>query len=406
MYTAIIVGAPNLTSIVVSALHCIVLSRSSQSGNRYNFGTFRCFFIFSALWAALGNAVHARGIDIGSIPLAVMGRLIFGLSSTEILQRQALYCCLPSHIVSASARLAILQVAGIATGLLLGALVNAIQITLEAYGVRSLQSTSWLMMACWILHCVRLLIQFRSGWKDDDVEAGADQSIAKNSDVLTEGFNDAHDSSSSSEDAENRRDPSRLFAPAENDNVGNPTSPYGSIKEEVVHSEEFLPLRRTGSMVGESVAKKHGFRSVRVFAGRVRKLLSYHVGIPVSMFIVVFVTFSTEAFFTSTPMLTHRYFAWSGAHACLFLGCLALSVVPIHSVCERIARRYEERTVIKVSVVATRCLVVCTSDTDGVRLVYAFLVTYSDLSKLSWLVYLPCSIGCQLFRWRLASRLC
>lgn len=359
VYTAFIIGAPNLTSIIISALHCTVLSRSSQSGDGYNFGTFRCLFILSALWAAVGNAVHARGIDKNSIPLSVVGRLIFGLSNTEILQRQALYSCLPSHIVPASARLAILQVAGVATGLLLGAFVNAIQMTLDSYGVRSLQSTSWLMMACWLVHCLRLLIQFRSGWEENNVLELADQSISKNPtpDILTADFSDAHSDSSSSEDAENGRDPSKVFASAEDSDVANLTSTYGSIMKEgrsgtqASRNEELLPLRGSGPVIGESGAKKRAFRRVRVFAGRVRKLLAYHVGIPVSMFIVAFVTFSTEAFFTSTPMLTHRYFGWSGAHACLFLGCLALSIVPIHCACERIARRYEERTVIKVSFV-------------------------------------------------------
>ena len=47
--------------------------------------------------------------------------------------------------------------------------------------------------------------------------------------------------------------------------------------------------------------------------------------------------------------MTNRYFQWSGVQAAGFLASLALAILPIHFFCEFISRRYEERTVLKVS---------------------------------------------------------
>jgi hypothetical protein len=47
--------------------------------------------------------------------------------------------------------------------------------------------------------------------------------------------------------------------------------------------------------------------------------------------------------------MTNRYFQWSGVQAAGFLGLLALAILPIHFVCEFITRRFEERTILKVS---------------------------------------------------------
>jgi hypothetical protein len=55
-----------------------------------------------------------------------------------------------------------------------------------------------------------------------------------------------------------------------------------------------------------------------------------------------------ELFLTATPIITCRYFAWGGSQAGIMLGALSALILPVNLVCERIARVYEERTVIKV----------------------------------------------------------
>jgi hypothetical protein len=82
--------------------------------------------------------------------------------------------------------------------------------------------------------------------------------------------------------------------------------------------------------------------------GRFRKWFGFHVGIPVSLSVFFFASFALEVIYTSTPVIVNRYFDWNGAHAGTLLGGLSLSILPILFVSEKVARRYEERTILKV----------------------------------------------------------
>ena len=354
VYTAFIIGAPNITSLIATIFHLYLLTRRSSSHDiKQNFASFRRLFILSSFWGIAGNAIHATAIDIESIPLAVGGRLIFGLSSAEILQRQVLTACVPSHVVHASARLQMAQLSGMFVGLLVGAFAEAMHLTLENWGVRSLQSTSWLLMIFWMCHFVRLLFQFKAPGVDG--AAKDDPEVEESTAAIVASFSDGSSTESDT------RHPSSVFRPSlhgDGEVQADLSATYGTIasgdsKNESFHGPtspgtgEATPLRRNHT--NERGGKKRGVRQFRAFASRIRKLLAYHVGIPVSFFILTFATFSVEVFFTGTPIITQHYFDWSGAHACLFLGGLALSTIPIHFFCERIARRYEERTVIKVN---------------------------------------------------------
>jgi hypothetical protein len=69
--------------------------------------------------------------------------------------------------------------------------------------------------------------------------------------------------------------------------------------------------------------------------------------------IFVFSTFGIETFFSASPVACDRYFEWTGAGTGAFLTGLALLILPVVYFCERIARRYEERTVVKNGLLLT-----------------------------------------------------
>ena len=83
---------------------------------------------------------------------------------------------------------------------------------------------------------------------------------------------------------------------------------------------------------------------------RIRRILSYNVALPVSLGLVVYTVFAQEVFFTSCALITDQYFLWRGNVAGFFLGALSVLILPIDFVCEQVARRYEERTTVKVSI--------------------------------------------------------
>jgi hypothetical protein len=377
-----------VSSILVTIQHCSALSGDSSSHrSRYSCGTFRRLLVLSAFWGVLGNALHAVAVDKGSIPLAVVGRFVFGFSSAEILQRQLLAACHPSNIVSESARLIYLRVAGVVVGLFIGALVESIPMVTESLGVRSVQSTSWLLMVLWLVHFVRLVVQFRS--TDPNVAA---QSVQPKNDYITgilPVMSGESVGSSTDSDAlnESNADLSATYgtvtsANDKHDPQNSPGAPPGTSEAMPLRTSEVMSLRRKPAT--DQGGKKSGFRQFRVFAIRIRKLLEYHVGIPVSFLSLLFATFAIEVFFTGTPIITSRYFGWSGARACLFLGCLALSILPIHFFCEHVSRRYEERTVVKVC------------PTCHSLLVHALRGLYSNTSLVpfSALFSSPCSVSC------------
>jgi hypothetical protein len=223
-------------------------------------------------------------------------------------------------------------------------------VSIETFGVRFLQSTSWFLMLCWLIQLVRLLVHFKS--PEIPRTASGDLGSVENSTApIFDAPSVGSEASSTDSDA---RNPSTVFSPSIEDlsNYGTiPTNENESTEQKAYPKSqprgggESASLRRSH----EQGIKRRGFRQLQLFAGRIRKLLAYHVGIPVSFLILTFVTFTTEAFVTGSLVITDRYFGWSGAHACLFLGILALSIVPVHFFCERIARRYEERTVVRVS---------------------------------------------------------
>jgi hypothetical protein len=352
VYSATVIGAPGLSALFVACFHCFLLSKESET-HRFRTILFRRLFLFSAFMGIVGNIIHALGVDQGSINMAILGRFLIGFSSAEILHRQMLATCLPSHVVSEAAQLVRYRVAGVACGLLLGSIAETIPIKIDRFGVRALQSTSWLMVLFWLIHFVRILIQFtpKSG------RGATKTALASNQrDDAAAASGTDYDSSSSSESDGNGR-PSRAIFRSSSDSDTNSRehleATYGAagaislIPTSADGATESTQLRQSSSSADHGW-RKRGFRQVKTFASRIQKLLAYHIAIPLAFCFLFYVYFSFEVMFTACPIVTDRYFGWSGARAGVMLGCLAIIILPVDFLCEMVSRRYEERTVMKV----------------------------------------------------------
>jgi hypothetical protein len=277
VYSATVIGAPGLSAIFVACFHCFLLSRESAT---HRFGTilFRRLFLFSAFMGIVGNVIHALGVDQGSINMAIVGRFLIGFSSAEILHRQMLATCLPSHVVSEAAQLVRYRVAGVACGLLLGSVAETIPIKIDRFGVRALQSTSWLMVLFWVIHFVRILIQFtpKSG------RGAIKTALASNQrDDTAAASGTDYDSSSSSESDGNGR-PSRAIFRSSSDTDTNSRdnleATYGAagvislIPTNTDEATESTQLRQPSSSADHGW-RKRGFRQVKTFASRIQSFL-------------------------------------------------------------------------------------------------------------------------------------
>lgn len=306
--------------------------------------------IFGTFMGIIGNGIHGYAINKSSIMWAIVGRLCFGFSSAEILQRELTSMCVPVHVIAESGKLTISKMIGSSLGLAIGTLL-AIPIAVQTLDIgrvfsphtRQLQWSSWMMMAFWFVHLLVIFVYCRV--KDEPSMPQERQIIAKQKHLTTkEQVNPSKSSDSESSSSAVIGSPSTVLLRASLDAVEPMASAVSSMEN--ISNTLSLSNRRDDDSNGfrQNTPIKGQWRTFR----RLRKLLSFHVGIPLTLLIYGYTSFSMEIFCTATPIVGDRYFSWSGARAGTFLACLLLTTLPVTVACETVARRYEERAVIKV----------------------------------------------------------
>ena len=346
-YSAAIIGAASFSAIFSAALQCLVLSGYSRENKplNFNFAPFRRLLIFSALTAVLGNIVHAHAISESSVPLAILGRLLLGLASADIVHRQFVVEFIPpSLIVAESARLCQFQVMGLATGLLLGSLNELVPFQSVGQLESSIQISNWLMVVLWTIQFSRLLCGDR---KHASSKNKVYQTLDSDEVIC---FANSEDSSDSSSESDAASGPAHLFHNPTETRVGDEMEQRQNEKK-LVSDVPPRPFHRSEI----SSLRRRGLRKVGVFMKRIRRILSYNVALPITLALVVYTTYAQEMFFTSCALITDLYFGWRGSFAGLFLGGLSVLILPIDFLCEKVARRYEERTTIKVRAIKELC---------------------------------------------------
>jgi hypothetical protein len=356
-YSAAIVGAANLSAIISAAVHYYVLSQNGRSSRsaQVDFAPVRTFLAFSSVAAICGNLIHIHGIRYASVPYSVFGRFIMGFGAADIVHKHFVAISMPpSLIVPESARLVQLKVAGLITGLLLGSATELLpfrttvdpEILLpmdpSLNGVKSIQLANWLMIFLWSIQFLRVV---RSGRPASTSNDGSFH--GKMNDDNKEGIeyykNTEHDSSDSSI-SDGETGPAELFRRPEEAVEGDSRS-VDSGNDPRVHVNQTKSTRRGDTSGG----KRRKTIRVGSLLKRIRRLVSYNVTVSITLALVVYTAFAHEVLFTSCALIADQYFKWRGNIAGVFLGCLSVLILPIDFVCEQIARRYEERTTIKVS---------------------------------------------------------
>jgi hypothetical protein len=315
--------------------------------------------IVGAFMGVVGNAIHGYAIDQSSVSLSIVARLCFGFSSAEILQREVMTMCAPAHVVAESGQLMISRMMGAVAGLIIGTL-SAIPIAIQSIDVgriysphtRPLQSASWVLMLFWLLHLIRISVQLQIA--DDGLMDPTRHNDSKKNEQdaskPTPTANKESDSESSSS-AEIRTPSSVLYRPALDviEPIANAATTMERHAERESTSNQASSLsRREDDIQGAGIHHRRRITRHWKYLGRLRKLLLFHIGIPIALLVYVFSSFAMEVFCTATPFITDRYFAWSGERVGAFLGCLVAASLPLSLVCEIIARRYEERAILKV----------------------------------------------------------
>lgn len=234
-----------------------------------------------------------------------------------------------------SARLMQFQVAGKLFGLFLGSfteyLSNSQTDTRSLSVANMIMVTLWLAFTFYIVFAVAHLKHFESSWKQqgNDFDNEEDQ-LRLNED------------SSSSVASEQETDPASVF------------QHHKETKKDHVDSAEVDPPSYRAADCEHPRAtesKMHVQRRqtrLTTYTKRVRKLLTLNIAIPLTMAMIVYTVFSQEVLFSSCALITNRYFSWRGSMAGLFLGSVAVLVLPLDFFCGHVAKLYEERCIVKV----------------------------------------------------------
>ncbi|KAK1740900.1 SPX domain-containing protein [Skeletonema marinoi] len=100
--SALLIGAANVTAILSSSVHALLASkRKSFTKKHLDVSFYRIPLIVSALFPLIGNILYSLSVKKKSLEMALVGRLLVGLGSAEVLNRRLVSTVLPKESVNA-----------------------------------------------------------------------------------------------------------------------------------------------------------------------------------------------------------------------------------------------------------------------------------------------------------------
>jgi len=326
-HTPILVGSANWSMLFAVFWH-VHFSRS----RKYAQEAYQNIFITASIFSVIGNILYSKSFEWESFSLAVLGRLLVGLSSCEMISKE--FISLHSNFYSRYIpRVRIVQLMSVCLSFILGTIYTGE--TSIMIGTLSFQLTfetfpGYIMSILWFAGCLSLLyLKFVK-------EPG--NNIGNNTQPIEQ-------SGSISEHEDSR--------------IQN-TADYASSLTESLPNESFGALLRrsfSGSL-DESYRISRDARSFKhidlttdvtivSLLNRTIKLLKKSIAVPVTLIVYGTATVVLEVIFTSCAMVTTRYFMWSGIHVGLFLIILSAVVIPVYFISAQLSIKYGERSLMK-----------------------------------------------------------
>ena len=114
-FGASLIGASSFAAIFAAVLYSIWYTRSS----------FRSALLFSALCPFVGNLMYALAITYQSMTIAILGRVLCGFGSAEVVNRQLISACVSyQNMTKASALFVSISAVGMSIGPLIAAILD------------------------------------------------------------------------------------------------------------------------------------------------------------------------------------------------------------------------------------------------------------------------------------------
>lgn len=283
----------------------------------YTRGSFRSVLLCSAVCPCLGNLFYALAISYRSLAMAIGGRILVGLGSAEVVNRQLISSCVSlPFMTQASALFVTFSAAGMSLGPLLAGVLDmaAGQDTdvdlplffLPTKGIifNHVTSPGFVMAGLWFLQMLALLVLFHEPLR-------------------------INNASSSQEEDDDEANTTKNAKPGAASN-------YGSIDQ--------APTTKKAIVRGGGDGWCEQCRTVI-------SLIFQNSALPITMLLFGLIELVDEVLISSCAMVCRRYFGWRSSRAGFLLASLGALILPAHFVVERASHRYEERAIMKVSTI-------------------------------------------------------
>lgn len=316
-YAAWLIGVWNISALIFlfyGSYHWFCLQPMSR--NCY----VKAIFTFGCVCSFLGNMLYAKAYEHGSFIIAILGRLLTGFSSMEVINKNmVMHYQINDGTQTEITVLKLLQMVGMVMGMLIGSLdfeTRSFVIMGDHFTVSFQTLPAYIMSIAWGFFIVPLMI--------------VDFQVMSYTKKVSEMKNDT---SLSASDHEERNDKDYLLP-----SIMTRFPSESTIGPEKI-DEEGLPI-----------SLRSHVRSVVAVLRQTHRLVMYNIAVPITLLLYAFVSMAKEIIFNLSVIIGIRYFQWSGGYSGLALCCLAVTTVPMYWVMSHLNSWIEERFLIKKSI--------------------------------------------------------
>jgi hypothetical protein len=306
-FGASLIGASSLSAFFAAFLFSLWYTKS----------TFKSALICSAISPVVGNLLYALAISCNSMSMAVVGRILVGFGSAEVVNRQLISSCVSFEgMTKASALFVTADAIGMSIGPLIAGILAILSRRdmdvdlnmpfLPAGGIiyNNITSPGFFMSVLWLIELLALVCFFREPDRTNGSDTLSDWSSAEN------------------EDFENG--------------------------DKVDSEDDELPLDKAG--YGSVSSDENGFDRKPWFLladlKYTAELVFKNAGFPLVVLLFGYIEMTCEVLISSCSMVIRRYFGWHGSVAGFMIASLGALVLPAHFVVEKASHYYSERQIL------------------------------------------------------------
>ena len=398
-FAAALIGVANVSSLVgLLCLSLFMSKRSSPLRRRLVPNDFRLPLLLLGLGALVGNILFSYSVRNSSLRMALLGRLLIGLGSAEILRNPLLSTILaPESINAEASRLVKMGTLTIPVTLLLGSLVDApllgfpplLNATLSStptplfttptqapaavfippvlplgkYSLLSLESVGYLMAFAWFIHLLDIVLNFNVPRTTRQLPSNGSKSPMAQESPVAQEFYDS--------DIEKQATPKKLSY-----DESTETDPF--ISKEIGHRDGTFEKLQTMKRKTLKSHSQHSSSYWKESLVDIRKLMTSNVAFPTTVAILFIVRAAAEIMLSSCGSIMTKFFYWDGVRSGLFLSAVTSLVLPFNlSLASE--RHYTQRWIMKTGLQVARYGLIVMVNYESI---YSFIVSIIEERSL------------------------